>query len=208
MRICFSNLLLILISSYLITACNKGEVLSHDLNVQYIETTNVVIYPANAFPHFDQNDLNEPDIYPHFVNFTNPIQINADFKEDLTQYLKKNKIHLVPDSNTYRLVITGISFHESNNRQSYIDSCGFGYPSAYVYYSDYQVTAHASLYKGNTLIENFTESDSGRERLKSTTDACNKPDIGWPIQSLSTVASTVAKKIRARVSRKLRELVG
>lgn len=125
-------LLLLFFTSFLIS-CNKGEVLSNDLDVQFIESNNTSIFPTGAFPHFDINDQTEPDVYPHFVNYTNPTQINADFKEDLTNFLKKNKIHLVPDSNTYRLVISSISYYESNNRQSYIDSCGFGYPSAYVY---------------------------------------------------------------------------
>lgn len=189
-------------------SCNKGAVLTHDLDVQFINSTNTTIYPTGAFPHFDPNDPFEQDVYPHFVNYVTPSIINADFKEDLTAYLKKNKIHLVQDSTTYRLEITSISYSESNNRSSYVDSCSFGYPYTYVYYSDYTVTAHASLFKGSTLIEQWTESDYASERVKSARDACNKPEIGIPLQSLSGVAKNVAKKIRARVSTKLKALVG
>ena len=104
------------------------------------------------------------------------------------------------------MVITSVSIQESNNRQSYFDSCSL--LSKYVYYSDLHVYANVKLYKNGSEVGSWTGHKYSWEGVRSKTDGCNKPKIRSILCGSDCMLNEAAKDIRVAVANKIYELEG
>lgn len=196
----------ILVVSVLLISCKKGKTLKHEVAVQFITATNSGVYPVDYFPPFDPTDPNESWHSPNYAHDYSAAEIATRFNSKLTTYLNKNKVMLQSDSADYVLVITGMNLNETLNRKEYIDSCTFGNPVNYVYYSSLRFVISASLYKHGVLKGSWTEEGNSRDKVKSKTDECNAPKIRGMLRETTGLVDQVAKELRVRVSKKMFEL--
>ena len=105
-------------------------------------------------------------------------------------------------------MITGISAVESHHKALYVDSCAFGHPEKYVYYSSLEVTVKAGLYRNGVLIETWEKKGYSTEKARNKTDDCNAPKIRAAVYDVRGLLHRVAKELRVRISKKLYELEG
>ena len=199
---------ILFISWTLLSGFNKSIVLPSSFNVYYVQPTSITKFPSSAFPPFNSDDAFEELVFPKYVSNYSDEQIAINFKKSLKSYLAKKKIHLVDQPSTYELKIVSINYTESNNRIAYIDSCKILHPSKYAYYSDLKVTVQATLMKGSIEIGNWTLYDTSHERVKSTPDACNRPNISSPLFNFPFLSKNVARKLQQVVTKKITEVEG
>jgi hypothetical protein len=196
----------IMMLSVLLISCKKGKTLKHAVDVQFITTANSGVYPEDYFPPFDPNDPNESWHSPNYAHDYSTDEIASRFNSKLISYLDKNKVILQNDTADYVLVITAMNLSESLNREGYIDSCSFGTPVNYVYYSSLRFVVSASLYRYGILVGSWTEEGNSWDKLKSKTDECNAPKVRGMYRETMGLVQQVSKELRVRVSKKLFEL--
>jgi hypothetical protein len=196
----------ILMLVVLLISCKKGKTLKHEVAVQFITTVNSGIYPEDYFPPFDPNDPSESWHSPNYAHDYSSDEIAARFNSKLISFLDKNKVILQNDTAEYVLIITNMNLSESLKRESYIDSCSFGNPINYVYYSSLRFVVSASLYKYGVLAGSWTEEGNSWDKLKTKTDECNAPRVRGMLRETMGLVDQVSKELRVRVSKKMFEL--
>lgn len=192
--------------SVLLISCKKGKTLKHEVAVQFVTTAHSGVYPEDYFPPFDPNDPYESWHSPNYAHDYSTDEIASRFNSKLISFLDKNKVMLQSDTANYVLVITSMNLNESLNRKSYIDSCSFGNPVNYVYYSSLRFVVSASLYKNGVLMGSWTEEGNAWDKVRSKTDECNAPKIRGMLRETTGLVDQVAKELRVRVSKKMFEL--
>lgn len=196
----------ILMLSVLLISCKKGKTLKQEVAVQFITTINSGVYPEDYFPPFDPNDPTESWHSPNYAHDYSTNEIASRFNSKLISFLDKNKILLQSDTAEYVLIITNMNLSESLKRESYIDSCSFGNPVNYVYYSSLRFVVSASLYKYGVLVGSWTEEGKSWDKLKTKRDECNAPRIRGMFRETMELVDQVSKELRVRVSKKIFEL--
>lgn len=192
--------------SVCLISCKKGKKLKHEVAVQFITTIESGVYPEDHFPPFDPNDWNEVPQYPRYAHDYSADQIAAQFNSKLTSLLNKNNVVLQNDTAEYVLYINSMNLSESIERQSYIDSCSWNNPIAYVYKSSLRFTVTASLYKNGVLVDSWSKEANSWESIRSKRDNCNKPKVRTIVRGTSWLVDQVAKELRVRISKKMYEL--
>lgn len=190
----------------LLVSCKKGKTLKHEVAVQFITTTHSGVYPEDYFPPFDPNDPTESWHSPNYAHDYSTDEIASRFNTKLISFLDKNKVMLQSDTAEYVLVITNMNLNETLKREGYIDSCSFGAPVNYVYYSSLRFVVSASLYKHGVLVGSWTEEGNSWDKLKSRKDECNAPKIRGMLRETMGLVDQVSKELRVRVSKKMFEL--
>lgn len=187
-------------------ACKKGKVLPNIIQVHFDGIEHAGIYPEGNFELFDQNNQAIGTYMPNYVSGMNSSSYAQQFNDELRRLLKKNNIELTSEPAAYDLKINGFYVEESLNKTSYIDSCSFGSPTAFVYYSDLKVHASISLFKNGFSIDTFEKNAYATETVKSKTDNCNKPKIRSALYGPEGLSKRVAKELRVQISKKMYEL--
>ncbi len=178
----------------------------HPVNVQFVCVDKGMISPVGAFSKFNPNDPFEELCYPQYVDYLDSSDLANTFSDDLRDLLHKNNVELISDSSAYKLVISTISIHESNNRQTYFDSCYMA--NKYVYYSDLDVNVYATLYKNGVEVGSWTGHKYSWEGVRSKTDGCNKPKIRSILCGSDCMLNDAAKDLRVAIANKIYELEG
>jgi hypothetical protein len=200
------RLIFLLLLAFSFNACKKGKVLPSMTLVHFEGITQAGIYPEGNFELYDDNNNYIGTYSPNYVGGLENQAFAEQFNEELKRLLEKNNIQLTSAPAAYELKISSFYVQESLNRDSYIDSCSAGYPTAYVYYSDLQVHASASLYKNGFFIESWEKNGYSTETVRTKTDACNQPKIRSALYGPSGLSDRVAKELRVRISKKMYEL--
>lgn len=193
----------LLILCTLLASCKKGKKLPHEVPVQFITLSDASVYPEDHFPPFNPYDFSEAVVSPKYAHDYSTSQIAERFNKDLIYHLNKNNVTLQTDTAGYVLKIGSIHLGETIERQSYIDSCGFNYPLAYVYASSLRFSVSASLYKNGVFIKQWIEEGKSSEHVKTEIDDCNKPKVSKLLRGPNWLINQVAKEIRVRVSKEL-----
>lgn len=189
------------------TSCRKGKVLPEPLYVHFEGFDKIGIHPNSDFPPFNPLDLNETTHARQYVDVLDSSEEALTFKKDLTDLLKKNNVFLTSDTAAYEIKLT-VGITEGINRQSYVDSCTFMNPIAYVYYSDLHVYADVRLYKYGQFLKSWNFTNSSTETVRSKTVGCNKPKIRSVLCGTGCLMEKLEKQIRYNLANELYFLEG
>ncbi len=190
-----------------ISTCKRGPKLSHPLEVQLIMPAESTVYPLDNFQITDEYGSTSY-VSPDYVYDYTSSKLIAEFKTNLTDILAKNNIILVDYATTYHLTITDLKMLESLDYENYIDSCSVVPVTRRVYYSNVTVMATAKLYYGSLLIGNWTQKGYGYERVRTKTDDCGEPKVKSIVCGPSCLVNRVAKEVRVRVAKELKDREG